>query len=394
MQQNAASTMSLTEDEPRIKAVFRVMDGFLCLMSVLSALSADPSSIYSGESNGVVIVNEDEENSTQECIRWVFLVLSEAMEACPTNEVFFRTKIGWQMLGDALNVLLSTSSLRPHILSYLLALSLTDFDALYLGYFGTEAGNAMEMVDEKVAELKEKKANQRIRHAGSLRILWDVVEESQDRHARYALYKILELMFGVSHRNGGVLSSLGIVEGVFKRFEEVRRSLKSEDLEDGEKKMLDKEKQVLQRLLRKLLEMGATTSEARSIFQASVVRDASGAERLDLEILDVIRFGMKNRWVEHFSLEGRAAVALTDEKRWKTIPKDGLSFMVCFLLVHTCSSYIFVSLRCGSSLQRCQLNHTAPCFLRSPSQTLRHPLVRFKEEVGCTLGSHFGQMED
>ena len=81
--------------------------------------------------------------------------------------------------------------------------------------------------------------------------------------------------------------------------------------------VLEKERQVLQKLLRRLLEMGATTTEARGIFQKAVVlKDVDGKsnEVLDGEILDVVRFGMKSRWVEHFSMEAPAAIVVRVNK--------------------------------------------------------------------------------
>jgi hypothetical protein len=76
--------------------------------------------------------------------------------------------------------------------------------------------------------------------------------------------------------------------------------------------------------------MGANTTEARRIFQACVIHE-DGKEKLDAEILEVIRFGMKSRWVEHFSLEGKASIVITDEYKWKTLPKEGMSLLVCLV---------------------------------------------------------------
>ena len=90
---------------------------------------------------------------------------------------------------------------------------------------------------------------------------------------------------------------------------------------------------MLQKLLRRLLEMGASTMEARSLFEAVIYE-----EKLDPKILDVIRFGMKNRWVEHFSMESSAALALQSDVRtaegWNFI--FGMLFTFHFFLSFYC----------------------------------------------------------
>lgn len=161
-----------------------------------------------------------------------------------------------------------------------------------------------------------------VKHAGAVKILWALVEDSDDA-TRYALYKLFELLFAASHRNGVILSSLEIVGSVFRLLKEAQ----------------DKEKQVLHKLLRKLLEMGASTAEARILFQAAVQN--SEQEKLDLDVLDVIRFGMKSRWVEHFSMEGAAGITLqsSTDSRWRTLPKEGMSFLVSAVHYKLHSSY-------------------------------------------------------
>ncbi|KAF8184760.1 hypothetical protein BJ912DRAFT_973913 [Pholiota molesta] len=206
-----------------------------------------------------------------ECIKLVFLVLSEALEDSIENEVYFRTKVGYESLKLALQSL--SDDLQPHVLSFLLSLALSDFSPVYIEFF-----LELDDVDEK--------------YAGAVKTLWDLVEESSDS-TRYGL---------TNHRNGGILQACN-----------------------------DKEKYVLQKLLRKLLEMGASTAEARGLFQATL--KGVDHDKLDPDILDVIRYGMKSRWVEHFSMEGEAAISLQGinvDSRWKTLPKDGMTFLMWF----------------------------------------------------------------
>lgn len=211
-----------------------------------------------------------------------------------------QTKVGYESLKLALQSL--SDDLQLHVLSFLLSLALSDFSPVYIEFF-----LELEDVDEKVKGIEKT-----IKHAGAVKTLWDLVEESSDS-TRYGLYKVLEALLSASHRNGGILSSLGIVSDVFRRLKEAK----------------DKEKHVLQKLLRKLLEMGASTAEARGLFQAAL--KGVDHDKLDPDILDVIRYGMKSRWVEHFSMEEAAAISLQGinvDSRWKTLPKDGMTFLV------------------------------------------------------------------
>ncbi|PPQ75051.1 hypothetical protein CVT24_010464 [Panaeolus cyanescens] len=455
------------------KSVFREMDGFLCLMSVLSDLSVEPDSagllsatrpatvgddsLNSGmlnvpptprltitptnaEEEGLVVVDKplsEEDEERNESLKWVFLVLMEALEKCPENEIYFRTKVGYHSLKHALKAILtnlpsSPTSLHHIVFSYLLEFSLSDTSAPLESFFVKVQvqDKSLQDVDVRVKALKDAfldkpgQPSGMIRHAGGVGILWDLVEEYCDvpettlappsewrsqsqtrkekRRTRYALYKLLEMLFSINHRNGGILSSLGIVGDVFNKFTTLSKSLAASSAEDAprdgevvsqlppdpddellkeENKEAEKERHILQRLLRRLLEMGATTGEARGIFQAAIRRvpppqyEPDGLPSgevnltpvtafrtplpsalrtsdlsLDQEILDVIRFGVKSRWVEHFSMEGRAAVvcgnpngdlsllrstadssiSLPASARWKGLPKEGITFMIWF----------------------------------------------------------------
>ena len=130
-------------------------------------------------------------------------------------------------------------------------------------------------------------------HPEVICILWDLAF-CNTTPIHYGMFKLFEELFYVSHRNQGVLPGLGLVKSVSTRFIETR----------GNEGASEKERHVLQKVLRRLLDMGATTSEARRIFQMAV----KGDETLDGEILDVIRFGMKSRWLQHFSMESSVAL--------------------------------------------------------------------------------------
>ena len=252
------------------------------------------------------------------------------------------------------------NTLQLHVLSLLLALSLSNYSPFLYEFF----------LDATALEDKAKQVRGVIKHAGAARVLWERVDESDDA-SRNGLCRVLETLFASSHRNAGVIASLGIVGDVFARWKAAKETGK------------DSEKLVLQKLLRKLLELGASTAEARGLFQAAVRAD--GHDRLDADILDVIRFGMKSRWVEHFSIEGKAAVVLGEGgTKWKTLPKDGLSFLVSIFQSFARLLANQAGRRCGSIRpvsQMCRMR----CLVHS------RPRRRHIHSLSCAC--HFSPME-
>ena len=90
----------------------------------------------------------------------------------------------------------------------------------------------------------------------------------------------------------------------------------------------------MQKLLRRVLDLGANASEVRSIFRAAVNEDDS----LNPQVLEILRAGMKARWPDHFSLEKRAAIKFT-ENNIRGLPGGGFTLLVllttsslCFIL--------------------------------------------------------------
>ena len=80
------------------KAIFREMDGFLSLMSVLAALSisvdgSTPEEVGQVPMTPVPALVEPPsqlEEDRKECLKLTFIVLSEAMEGEEDSEAFFR----------------------------------------------------------------------------------------------------------------------------------------------------------------------------------------------------------------------------------------------------------------------------------------------------------------
>jgi len=71
------------------------------------------------------------------------------------------------------------------------------------------------------------------------------------------MFKLFEELLYITHWNQGVLSGLGLMKSVFTRFIGMR----------GDESISGKERHVLQKVLRRLLDTGTMTSEATWIFQ-------------------------------------------------------------------------------------------------------------------------------
>ena len=171
---------------------------------------------------------------------------------------------------------------------------------------------------------------------------------------RCAMFKMYEMLSHASHRNHAVLCGLFLVGPVLKRFYEATRA-RAESDDEKEKKEREREKLLLQKLLKRLLEMGAETGEVRMMFDRALLLDGSGADvgRLDMEMLDLLKVGMKSRWMEHFSLEGRSLLAFREEAM-KGLPAAGFTFMVrlsfvSFLVGDDLDAFDLA--RCGCGLQ-------------------------------------------
>jgi hypothetical protein len=91
------------------KDVFREMDGFLVLTSVLSTLQDKSPTV--AEPNTPTVQVEGHEDI--HCARLVFTVLSEAMKGSPENEEFFR--VSWHAISTCIHADIVVESRRLRI---------------------------------------------------------------------------------------------------------------------------------------------------------------------------------------------------------------------------------------------------------------------------------------
>ncbi|EAU86631.2 hypothetical protein CC1G_07289 [Coprinopsis cinerea okayama7 len=301
------------QQDPNTRNVFREMDGFLVVMSVLSTV----------QPRGGPKAPEDSSASAIETTRRVFVVLDQAIKD-HRNDEYFRRHVGYESLALALRSLLSEPTTLDATLGLLLCFAMSNFG---LSEYFTIL-RASETLDDAVeAHLKVYLPKLKtVARPEPLHIIWTTVlalsktpnATTSSAPIRYGLYKLFEALFHVNHRNQGVLSSLNLVHSLFTQFYQSR----------GDASVPERERHAQGKLLRRLLEMGATTEDARRTLQKAVVQEET-QERLDTEVLELIRYGMKSRWSEHFSLEGPAALVVHDTSTaCKGLPVGGFTVML------------------------------------------------------------------
>lgn len=171
---------------------------------------------------------------------------------------------------------------------------------------------SIDQVDDVLAEYDAHL--QTIHHPGALPLLWSLHHRVWTIPSlRLGLSKILGRLATACHRNLSVMSNAGLVLPILQYLLSSR----------GDGDVSDSERHAWQKLLRRLLELGAAPSHARLILEKVIGED----ETLDAEMLDLVRYGMRSRWVDHFSMESSSAFIVTDEDS-KGLPTTGITFMV------------------------------------------------------------------
>ncbi|EPQ51421.1 beach-domain-containing protein [Gloeophyllum trabeum ATCC 11539] len=278
------------------KDVFREMDGFLVVMSVLSTVLA----VQDGP------VKEPEEQVVQnvkEASRYIFTILSEAMYEHNENATYFERSVGYDSFRQAVEPLILDKRTTDWTLGLLLSLALHNF--LLTTLFSTLRKTDYAELTTKITDYQSE--FRLVRYPPALRMLWDFLPD--DATLRLCMYKILERLSATSHRNKAILSSMGVLESLVY-------------VSAGRDAVPDEERAVKQKLLKRLLDMGATPDVGRMVFQKAIRDDGS----LDFDTLEVLRAGMKSKWPDHFSMESRAALCF-EEPKVRGLPVTGFTFM-------------------------------------------------------------------
>jgi hypothetical protein len=295
------------------------MDGFLAIINILSTLCAYREENLTTERREQVL------GETIEVARLVFVIVSEAMSDDENNSQYFEVRpiasirsvlillqchVGYDSLAQALQPLVKDSHVKDHILGFLFSLALHDFSisSLFMSLRTAEHSD----LDSRIKDIEVRLGL--IAQPGAIRILLDLLpERSEDSMLHYVVYRLLERFSALKHRNKVILSGLGILGRLFQSFTCYNGS---PDTCRGQR--------IIQKLLRRILDLGATTVDTRIMFQSAV----TPAGTLDGDILEMIRGGIRSRWPDHFSLEKRAALKFCEENT-KGLPTSGFTFMVC-----------------------------------------------------------------
>lgn len=212
-----------------------------------------------------------------------------------------KRRVGYESLSQALPPLVADPDTKLLTLGFILSLALQDFSLS--GYFQS----VQNLPEPYLPDFTSKPRH--IAQPGAIRVLWDL-HPDLDPVSRHAVLKLMERLSSQYHRNRAVLSNLGIVAPLFQLFMQYDKDAP--------------ERPIAQKLLKRMLELGIFTSDARAILQRAVNED----DKLDPDVLDIVRSASKGRWPTHFSFQSSAALAYPlDGIRGP--PPTGFTFMAC-----------------------------------------------------------------
>jgi hypothetical protein len=201
------------------------------------------------------------------------------------------------------------AQVEDQVLGFLFSFALHDFSvsSLFMSLRDAEYSDLDSRIKDVEARLGV------IALPGAIGILLDLLSMlSEDSMLNYVVYKLLERLSALKHRNKVVLSGLGLLGRLFRIYTSQKGSSAT-----------SRERRVTQKLLKQILDLGATTVDTRTMFQSAVAPDGT----LDTDILEIIRAGIKSRWPDHFSFEKRAALKFNEENT-KGLPASGFTFLV------------------------------------------------------------------
>ena len=255
----------------------------------------------------------------------------------------FKTRVGYDVLAHAVRGLLSDVETVDEVLGSLLALALQNFSisGVIASLRSTDSSELSTTLTAFEPQFRF------IHHPGAIKLLWKLVSDhfASDFSSSYRLVKLFDHIARAGHRNTAVLCDIGLVGSLFDAILDSK-----DDTPDGE--CLHRAKQ---ELLRRLLDVGTSTAEARNIFR-KVINDGGA---LHSGVLEILRAGMRARWPFHFSFESQAALSLAQEGL-KGMPTTGFTFMVTILISFPMTYYRRMSNSHGYGLTDCPPTfHTA-----------------------------------
>ena len=153
-----------------------------------------------------------------------------------------------------------------------------------------------------------------LRNPEAINILFDLYTEIiPPGQTSYLVFRTIERIVAVSHRNQAMMNSLGLGGPVFEYFSRNRDLLLTECT-----------RLVAQKLLRRLLEMGVPSLEqSRRLFQ-NVLKDST----VDSNALTLLRSSSRAKWPSFFSFSHASSLVLPDTRGKAFPPPNGFTYMV------------------------------------------------------------------
>ncbi|KAF9021898.1 hypothetical protein BDZ89DRAFT_1137725 [Hymenopellis radicata] len=176
--------------DARTKEIFRELDRFIMLMSVLSTLLL-------------------------ESIRPVFMIVSDVIHGHPESAEYFKDSVSFKSLSLAIRDLGRDKRTIDVPLGFLLSMLLIDFA---LSDFRRSGVFPWPKVDTKIQEFET-----HLTGPDAMRLLWGSVLHLVDI-MRYAVYKLFELLCASCHHNHATLSTMhmGLIESFLSQYFQLR----------------------------------------------------------------------------------------------------------------------------------------------------------------------------
>ncbi|KAG8936117.1 hypothetical protein FRC02_004435 [Tulasnella sp. 418] len=297
-------------EDPSTRDVFRELDGFLILISILSGLRIHQSSAPEGsnswdEIKQIVPPRDESRFARTEIMRLVFAVLSESIKSHTANKIVFENEVGYQAVVQTISSLIEIDSSTAYILfGYLTALAFHNF-SLSSTFSELPAFNAghTQPIDDLVNSVEPKFTT--LHNPNAIISLASLCLPSTQSNLVYATLRVIEKIMLSSHRSQAILSSLGlggVIDGFLNRFQTIQDPHVSVTLALGK------------RILKRSREMGAPIDEARSLFH-SIVRMDDKKPTLNSVALGEARGALKwaGKWPPFisFGTDGRNEQTLT-----------------------------------------------------------------------------------
>ena len=204
--------------------------------------------------------------------------------------------MGYESLSRALSTSILSTPTQLQTLGLLLSFAVQDFSLSDYYYPGRpDAPEIQANLDV-------------IRQPGGIRVLWDTITDTPPE-SRAATLQALECLTSKCLRNRAVLNNLNVASSLLHLF------LASPS--DS------RERKRIQKTLRRVLELGVSTSEARLILRSVVLPD----DRLHPEVLEIVRGAARGRWPTHISFMSPASLSFT-QSGVKVLPSTGFTYTV------------------------------------------------------------------